>query len=191
MQKVHALDDSFFKLYFRLCREDFYQLLGDIQHIKPEVNVHQAQRSSGCAVSIELRLCLALLVVLTWTFLRSSREYFGLLVARFGVFWRPLSVKFSRIAILVRVCCKLHNICVRRFGISQPGIARGDSRPGDSSVTMYTDGTGMYRGCRSDLRQTSGRELLTDAGTENYDHERMLLFQREFKCNIECCFCTF
>ena len=36
---------------------------------------------------------------------------FALLVWRWGVFWRPISVKFGSIKDLVACCCRLHNWC--------------------------------------------------------------------------------
>lgn len=37
---------------------------------------------------------------------------FGMLVRRFGVFWRPLEVAHHRRAPLVGACMKLHNFCI-------------------------------------------------------------------------------
>ena len=87
---------------------------------------------------------------------------FGLLVARWGVFWRPLQIKFSHIPLLVCVCCKLHNVCVERFGAitTKIDIARGDCQPGDNHEPLYTDGTGMYAGRRTDLEHTTSRNCL-------------------------------
>jgi hypothetical protein len=43
---------------------------------------------------------------------------FGMLVRRFGVFWRPLGVKFKRRAPLIGATIRLHNYCInRRIGI--------------------------------------------------------------------------
>mmetsp|Transcript_52723 Transcript_52723/g.115004 ORF Transcript_52723/g.115004 Transcript_52723/m.115004 type:complete len:327 (-) Transcript_52723:95-1075(-) len=39
---------------------------------------------------------------------------FGILVRRFGVFWRPLAVRFDRRAKLVGACMRLHNFCIDR-----------------------------------------------------------------------------
>lgn len=36
-------------------------------------------------------------------------QAFGMLVARWGIFWRPLRVRLSKAAKIVAVCCKLHN----------------------------------------------------------------------------------
>lgn len=37
---------------------------------------------------------------------------FGLLTRRFGIFWRPLQCDHSRWHLVVRVCAKLHNLCI-------------------------------------------------------------------------------
>jgi DDE superfamily endonuclease len=47
---------------------------------------------------------------------------FGLLVQRWGIFWRPLRVSMEHRAMVVRVCCKLHNICIDRFGLDNPTV---------------------------------------------------------------------
>lgn len=60
IHKIHGLSDAFFKLYFRLCRADFYNLLNDIKGALHEPNVSQAERSSGTPICLELRLAVAL-----------------------------------------------------------------------------------------------------------------------------------
>jgi hypothetical protein len=37
---------------------------------------------------------------------------FGILVARWGILWRPLSVPLHRVHLVVLTCMKLHNICI-------------------------------------------------------------------------------
>jgi hypothetical protein len=37
---------------------------------------------------------------------------FGLLTRRFGIFWRPLNCDYARWHVIIRVCAKLHNLCV-------------------------------------------------------------------------------
>lgn len=37
---------------------------------------------------------------------------FGMLVRRWGILWRRLEVDYERWALVVRVCAKLHNLCV-------------------------------------------------------------------------------
>jgi hypothetical protein len=41
---------------------------------------------------------------------------FGILIQRWGVFWRPLRVSMIHRDLVIRVACKLHNICVEDFG---------------------------------------------------------------------------
>jgi hypothetical protein len=87
---------------------------------------------------------------------------FGILVQRWGVFWRPLRVKFDKIPLLIRVCCKLHNFCIDRFGVGESiTIARGDAQIGDNASFALTDGTGgLGRGRRSDLEVSSNRDTI-------------------------------
>jgi len=40
-----------------------------------------------------------------------SEQAFGMLVWRWGVFWRPLRVPFLKRPSLIRACFKLHNFC--------------------------------------------------------------------------------
>ena len=43
---------------------------------------------------------------------------FGILVRRWGVFWRPLEVRFGRRAPLIGAAMRLHNYCIdRRIGV--------------------------------------------------------------------------
>ena len=80
---------------------------------------------------------------------------FGILIQRWGVFWRPLRVSVSKIPLLIRVACKLHNFLI---GDSKPDdISRGDVRHGDLSSPLFTDGTGSGRGGRSDLEESNTR----------------------------------
>lgn len=111
---------------------------------------------------------------------------FGILVQRWGVFWRPLQVKFDRIPLLIRVCAKLHNICVDRFGTTNPKVHREDIQRGDAASVRFTDGTGMFRGRRTDLERCTRRDDLarrlreggytrihqtfSQQGQENYSH---------------------
>jgi len=39
---------------------------------------------------------------------------FGLFVRRFGVFWRPLEMAFTRRAPFIGAVMKLHNFCIDR-----------------------------------------------------------------------------
>jgi len=41
---------------------------------------------------------------------------FGILIQRWGILWCPLRISMMNRGVLIRVCCKLHNICVDDFG---------------------------------------------------------------------------
>jgi hypothetical protein len=86
---------------------------------------------------------------------------FGLLIQRWGVFWRPLRVSVARIPLLIRVACKLHNVCINSFGTASPVVASRDIRSRDIASALFTDGTGGGRGRRSDLEESDRRDMLT------------------------------
>jgi hypothetical protein len=39
---------------------------------------------------------------------------FGMLIKRWGIFWRPLTCSYERWSLVVMVCMKLHNLCMDR-----------------------------------------------------------------------------
>jgi hypothetical protein len=88
---------------------------------------------------------------------------FGLLVQRWGMFWRPLRLSMLHRGVAVHVACRLHNICVDDFSLKRirpvgsgciPGFEQetdhqcGDRAPG---ILVWTEGTPVYAGYRSDL----------------------------------------
>ena len=107
---------------------------------------------------------------------------FGLLVARWGIFWRALRFSPAKIELIVNVCCKLHNICVDAFGSSINSVdvstfdrdwVRAPNITPDSRV-HYTDGTTARQGARSDLvtkRARITRELF-DMGLQRPSHSK-------------------
>ena len=106
---------------------------------------------------------------------------FGMLVGRWGVLWRPLRIKFSRIPLLLRVCCKLHNICMSRFYANDTvHMAKGDYQVGDCATPVYTNNTGMHRGRRTDLEETNYRtdilNIITQKQYERPPHSRSRKF---------------
>jgi hypothetical protein len=92
---------------------------------------------------------------------------FGLLVQRWGIFWRSLRVDMDKIPLIIAVTCKLHNLCIQRFGTVNVQPYQGnhprdtDVALGDNRNVIFTDGTGMSRGHRSDLVNCSKRERIT------------------------------
>eukprot|EP01040_Poterioochromonas_malhamensis_P015359 gene15359-17178_t len=86
---------------------------------------------------------------------------FGILVARWGIFWRPLRVSVKRIPLILSVCCKLHNICVDRFGESLEGLPPHNNAQDPSEIrVLLIDQTGTYAGYRSDLEKNDRRDFL-------------------------------
>lgn len=52
---------------------------------------------------------------------------FGMLVRKWGIFWRPIAYGLVTIALIVKVCAKLHNFCIMRWkkiGTRADDIAR-------------------------------------------------------------------
>lgn len=102
---------------------------------------------------------------------------FGLLIQRWGIFWRPLRVEMKFIPLLIRVACKLHNICIDRFGQNQSvtpfiNATHTDVQQGDDAQVLNTDGVSHDR---SNGRSTT-RQRLTDqlkaAGMTRPEHSK-------------------
>jgi hypothetical protein len=76
---------------------------------------------------------------------------FGILVQRWGIFWRPLRVSMHNHGVVVRVACRVHNVCVAEFweklmqsisrGAVQGFEAETDHQQNEarSGFVMYTD----------------------------------------------------
>ena len=45
---------------------------------------------------------------------------FGLLVARWGILWREIKLRIDKVPLLMEALCKLHNMRVEDFGLTQP-----------------------------------------------------------------------
>jgi len=59
---------------------------------------------------------------------------FGMLVMRWGIFWRKLTCDFERWTLVISVCMKLHNYCIDRGDSSPPNRHMEDHRSGDRGV---------------------------------------------------------
>jgi len=97
-------------------------------------------------------------------------QAFGQLVRRWGIFWRPMSVALKLVPRIISVCCKLHNICVDRFGTEREETLvdsvneRGssDHREDDSFSVNFDDRSFIGKGKRSDLQVGAGRVTRRD-----------------------------
>lgn len=96
-------------------------------------------------------------------------QAFGILVARWGIFWRPLRVRVKKSAQIVSVCCKLHNYILDSgnvVNVPAPSEADNESssdRP-DGRVYLQDEcdrDIDRHRR-RRDLEQSGTRTLLTD-----------------------------
>lgn len=86
-------------------------------------------------------------------------QAFGMLVWRWGVFWRPHRVLFGKRPRLIRACFRLHNFCRSQSGTSSAFLAPfGNDRAGGivsfaRNEDVSTGQRGRRRDCeRSDLR---------------------------------------
>jgi len=57
----------------------------------------------------------------------TSERAFGMLVRRFGCLWKPLEREEKNSRLMVIVCVKLHNICVERWKLNNPGNFRPEA----------------------------------------------------------------
>ena len=104
---------------------------------------------------------------------------FGLLVQRWGIFWRPLRLSMINRGVAVRVACRLHNVCVDDFGLQrirpvgsgciagfehETDHQRGDSVPG---VLAWSDGTPVRAGYISDLKRCHHWDMWTETIKRN------------------------
>lgn len=92
-------------------------------------------------------------------------QAFGMLVARWGILWRPLEVACSDVPKLVMALLKLHNLCVERR-VQLLARHPEDVRDGDRLLLVFQDEAhevGEARRRRRDLERSSVREQLTNA----------------------------
>jgi len=100
----------------------------------------------------------------------------GILVQRWGIFWRPLRISMDNHGVAVQAVCWLHSVCVKDLGLKRlhpisqgvvPGFENETDHQRDdhfSACILYTDGTPIVgRGCRTDLENCnivmSGQQL--------------------------------
>lgn len=90
-------------------------------------------------------------------------QAFGMLVWRWGVFWRPLRVPFFKRPSLVRACFKLHNHCRREESASTAALAPfEDDRVGGSACVFENDASNPnQRGRRRDRERSFLRARMT------------------------------
>ena len=65
---------------------------------------------------------------------------FGMMVKRWGIFWRPLLSSYSRWRLVISVCAQLHNLCIDG-NCEELRPFPEDCRPGDI-VEVHTTNDG-------------------------------------------------
>jgi len=99
-------------------------------------------------------------------------QAFGMLLWRWGVFWRPLRVPFAKRPSLIRACFRLHNFC-RSHSVAAAAVGApfGNDRVGaDVSFARNDDVSACQRGRRRDCERSDLRVRMT-----NHVEERGLL----------------
>ena len=66
---------------------------------------------------------------------------FGMLVARWGVLWRPMRCTLERATHIVRACMVLNNICTKRLTSSSTRSSASDMQDGDDTTILFQNGT--------------------------------------------------
>ena len=68
---------------------------------------------------------------------------FGILVNRWGIFWRPLTFRYDKWTLVLRTCAKLHNLCIDA-NLAVPPPSQGDIKDGDE-IDILTPGFNVPR----------------------------------------------
>jgi hypothetical protein len=96
-------------------------------------------------------------------------QAFGMLVRRFGIFWRPLGFDLPRCGVIVGVAMRLHNWCIdhnakipQETRETRASNKEAFSRWWDNATSLRED-AGARQGQRSDLQPNSAlRDALTE-----------------------------
>mmetsp|Transcript_17250 Transcript_17250/g.38846 ORF Transcript_17250/g.38846 Transcript_17250/m.38846 type:complete len:496 (+) Transcript_17250:167-1654(+) len=81
-------------------------------HLTP-FSIHQLRRAKAQDRALYFKM-IAFCNVLSSQRITIERA-FGILVRRWGILWRMIEFSLSRVPTIVRVCAKLHNLCVDRW----------------------------------------------------------------------------
>ena len=89
---------------------------------------------------------------------------FGMLVMRWGVFWRPLRVPLCKIPLMIGVCMKLHNFVVDERILRNFDALAGMARVEDQTVHLQDecDVENFMHKRRRDLENSTLRTILTE-----------------------------
>jgi hypothetical protein len=101
-------------------------------------------------------------------------QAFGILVARFGILWRPLKFSLFRVGPILSACMRLHNYCIDsgvqpvRASMSADEQAVSDAafRRWWAVASAVRDDNGEGQGRRSDLCESDMRQHLSSVLSE-------------------------
>jgi len=188
---------------FHMVLDEAYSSIGGDQHLCPYSKAQLQSPNTNPQLYLRMKAFNNILSSQRITIERA----FGMFVRKWGIFWRPLSAAFG-IAFqcrLLRVCAKLHNMCIDYRLRKNQATAAGDEEeaarepaddrgrtgvlrwreyddgdaPSDEAVREMMDNyarQGVQRACRVDSAKRSGlRENIYDKGFR-YDHRRDLDF---------------
>jgi len=94
-------------------------------------------------------------------------QAFGILVARWGIFWRPMRVRLFKASRIVMVCCKLHNFIIDNSQTvtvpRQPPLQEDPNNPIDQDIHLQDtcDTEIEYHDRRRDIEISVIRSALT------------------------------
>jgi hypothetical protein len=106
---------------------------------------------------------------------------FGMLVRRFGIFWRRFEFGMNKWGLVVSVCMKLHNLLVDAGEIIIPGPYEGDLKLGDDLKALFARNTPMGPTKKDIFRRQALVRQLRQGG---YDRPLINKYLRRARDNI-------
>lgn len=92
-------------------------------------------------------------------------QAFGMLVARWGILWRPLSVAFSRSALIVAVAMRLHNFCREHDSEEPEPPQTSNASEREAAFSRWWENASALRAPRAGVRRDLEGSALRDALT--------------------------
>lgn len=89
---------------------------------------------------------------------------FGMLVQRFGIFWRSIECSLENTYKIIKACTALHNVCIDRIETAPGGIPSGSN--GWGSCRERTPRTWREKHI---IRDDTGKPILSADGKEQYE----------------------
>jgi hypothetical protein len=171
---------GYFPEWCTFVMDEAYSSCGGM-HLSP-FSIHQLRKAKSSDIDKYYKM-LAFNHVLSSQRITIERA-FGILVARWGILWRPIQFKLWKVATIVKVCAMLHNVCVSRW-VSEgrcvnrsgqqclevpPQVRVEDGMPSESAVmerlhNNYVDA--RRRSADSSCRNTLMEDIY-DAGIRMY-----------------------